>query len=140
MSYSRPLRVVFDTSVYLAGLLAPDGYAAKYLYEAGLHHRYTIYTSMEILVEVKNKYAELASGDITAAISLLSYVEQVTRQVEPEKRLEILHDEPDNRILECAEACQADLIVSFDKHLLGLKNYAGAAIIHPSLLQDYFPR
>lgn len=140
MSHSGPLKLVPDTSFYIAGLLAPNGYASTYLLEAGLRRRYVFYTSIEILAEVKNKYASLSKGDTTAAVSLLNYLEKIVEWVAPTQRLNILSDEPDNRILECAETCQADLIVSFDRHLLDLKEYAGAAIIHPSLLQDYFPR
>jgi len=32
-------------------------------------------------------------------------------------------DEPDNRVLECAEAIGADFIVTGDKHLLFLKHF-----------------
>jgi predicted nucleic acid-binding protein len=39
--------------------------------------------------------------------------------VNPKKRLQVVDYEPDNRILECAEAGEADFIISGDrKHLL----------------------
>jgi predicted nucleic acid-binding protein len=40
-----------------------------------------------------------------------------------------LKDKPDNRILECAIAAQAERIVSGDRHLLSLKRHADIAII-----------
>jgi predicted nucleic acid-binding protein len=46
--------------------------------------------------------------------------------------IEVIHDDPpDNRILECAIAGQADLIVSGDRHLLKLKSYQGIPIVRP---------
>jgi predicted nucleic acid-binding protein len=40
----------------------------------------------------------------------------------------LLHDETDNKILECARAANADLIVTGDKHLLSLKEFSGIGI------------
>ena len=46
----------------------------------------------------------------------------------------MLKDEPDNRILECAISGKADLIVTGDKEMLGLKEYLGIKI---ERLRDY---
>jgi predicted nucleic acid-binding protein len=46
--------------------------------------------------------------------------------------LAIIVDDPDNRILECAVAGQADFIISGDKHLLNLKNFQGINIVTPA--------
>ena len=43
--------------------------------------------------------------------------------------LHILKDEPDNRILECAIAAQAEYVVSGDRHLLALKRHADITMI-----------
>jgi predicted nucleic acid-binding protein len=40
----------------------------------------------------------------------------------------LLHDETENRILECAKASHADLIITGDKHLLSLKEFSGIGI------------
>jgi predicted nucleic acid-binding protein len=40
-----------------------------------------------------------------------------------------LADEPDNRILECAVAAEADFIVTGDKHLLSLKHFRNISIV-----------
>ena len=42
--------------------------------------------------------------------------------VAPRKKLAVLEDEPDNRILECAAAVNADIIVTRDKAMLNLKS------------------
>jgi len=40
-------------------------------------------------------------------------------------------DEADNRILECAVAVDADLVVSGDQHLRRLKSFEGIGIVRP---------
>ena len=49
--------------------------------------------------------------------------------VEPATRLEVLEDEPDNRILECAVAGEAELVVTGDKRMLVLRRYEGIRIV-----------
>ncbi|MGQ0556352.1 MAG: putative toxin-antitoxin system toxin component, PIN family [Nitrospiraceae bacterium] len=49
--------------------------------------------------------------------------------VTPTPDLHLLRDEPDNRILECAMAAQAEWIVSGDRHLLAIKRHASSAIM-----------
>jgi len=47
----------------------------------------------------------------------------------PRPTLHILDDEPDNRILECAIAAQAEFVVSGDRHLLVLKHHADITMV-----------
>jgi predicted nucleic acid-binding protein len=47
----------------------------------------------------------------------------------PRPTLHILDDEPDNRILECAIAAQAEFVVSGYRHLLALKHNADITMI-----------
>jgi predicted nucleic acid-binding protein len=48
--------------------------------------------------------------------------------IKPKVKLQILVDMLDNRILECAKESGAHLIVTGDKHLLGLKEFEGIGI------------
>jgi len=44
--------------------------------------------------------------------------------VEPTKEIKIIADDPeDDKFIECADECQADYIISSDKHLLFLEKY-----------------
>ena len=49
--------------------------------------------------------------------------------VEPAESLTVLADEPDNRIVECALAANAQLIVTGDRAMLALGEYQGIRII-----------
>jgi putative PIN family toxin of toxin-antitoxin system len=54
--------------------------------------------------------------------------------VKPGRRVSVLRDAPDNRILECALAGRADLIVTGDQALLALGEHDGVRIVR---LADY---
>ena len=58
-------------------------------------------------------------------------IKNFSEMVHPKERLEVIADDPDNRILECAVEGQAEFIISGDKHLLKLKAYQGIAIVTP---------
>jgi len=49
--------------------------------------------------------------------------------VKPVKRIQILEDGPDNRVLECAVQGKADTIVTGDKAFLKLKEFEGIRIV-----------
>jgi predicted nucleic acid-binding protein len=49
--------------------------------------------------------------------------------VKPARRVKILKDESDNRILECTIYGKADLLVTGDKEILQLREYKGLKII-----------
>jgi len=52
--------------------------------------------------------------------------------VEPNITLRVIQSDPDDdRILECAVAGNADLIVSGDRHLTKLKEFQGIGIVRP---------
>jgi putative PIN family toxin of toxin-antitoxin system len=57
------------------------------------------------------------------------FLSDLAEHVEPRSRLHVLADEPDNRILECAVAGRADLIVTGDRAMLGLRTYESTRII-----------
>jgi len=49
--------------------------------------------------------------------------------VAPRRRLRAVQDDPDNRILECALAGRAEVIVTGDKALLALKSFRNIPLV-----------
>ncbi len=49
--------------------------------------------------------------------------------MKPVKKIHILKDDPDNRVLECALHGKADAIVTGDKEVLKLKGFEGIRIM-----------
>ena len=52
----------------------------------------------------------------------------------PRRRLQVVKDEPDNRVLECALTGRAQGIVTGDRALLALHNFRGVRLLS---LRDY---
>jgi len=57
------------------------------------------------------------------------FLSELSLTVKPQRRLSVVEDEPDNRILECAVTGQADAIVTGDKALLALRAYGGVRVL-----------
>src|SRR2546425_7429803 len=74
--------------------------------------------------------------DIKHALRLISRASTVVR---PRRRVTVLHDDPDNRILECAAEAGADVVVSGDRHLLKLRRFESASIIRLADFLRMFP-
>jgi uncharacterized protein len=122
------VRVVFDTNIYISALAIPGGNAEDAYLEA-IRGRFQLFTSIAILTEtarvLQTKF-DWAEDRTRRAIQDISETAMVLR---PRPTLHLLRDDPDNRILECAIAAQADWIVTGDRHLLSLKSYADSTIV-----------
>jgi putative PIN family toxin of toxin-antitoxin system len=96
------LHIVFDTNVYISAFGVPGSKASSAygLAEVGV---FDLAVSPQILEEMRLKLGGPKFGFSDARVD---QVEELIREfatlVEPEMRLSVLEDEPDNRILECA--------------------------------------
>lgn len=131
--------IVFDTNVYISAFGIPGRKSsfALALAEEGV---FDLAVSPEILEEMRLK---LGGPEFGFPKLRLDQVEELVLEsaalVEPEMRLSILEDEPDNRILECAVEAGASAIVTGDKDLLALKSYEGIGIMTVAELLYTFP-
>ena len=83
--------------------------------------------SEEIIGKISNK--NLLINKVVEKIILNSII------VNPKKIINIVKEDPDdNKIVECATEGNADYIISYDNHLLKLKEYEGIKIITPKEL------
>jgi putative PIN family toxin of toxin-antitoxin system len=134
MSTARPasaLRVVFDTNVYFSALTHPRGVPFQIWLQA-VRRRFTLISSPAIireLAEVLRDDLRWAGPDIVARLKLMVGVAEI---VVPAITIgAITADDDDNRILECAVAGRADLIVSGDHHLRDLGSFRNIGIARP---------
>jgi putative PIN family toxin of toxin-antitoxin system len=121
------LKVVFDTNVYISAFVVP-GSLAEEAYNLALDRRCELFASVPVLTEMAMKLRGKFGWDDLRITAALKHVSRVAMIVKPSGRINVLADEPDNRILECAVAARANLIVTGDKHLLALREYKGIGI------------
>jgi putative PIN family toxin of toxin-antitoxin system len=128
---SNNLRVAKDTNVYFSALTHPGGVPFK-LWQKAIQRRYVLLTSPPIMREIARVLRIQAGWEDTEIVSFLKLLVRVAQIVSPDFTLKVIaEDEPDNRVLECAVAGKASLIVSGDLDLRRLKSFQGIAIVRP---------
>lgn len=133
------MRIVLDTNIYIAAALQGEfieDIVEMIIKTSGI----TVITSEDILLELQQKLQvkfKWLSEDINLLITKIRNFAEI---VETTETLEVITRDPgDNKILECALAGKADLIVSSDQDLIALKSFRGIGIIHPKTLSWTFP-
>ena len=122
------MRVIFDSNIYISALTLPGGQAEKALFRI-LDGTDTLLISKLILDEVLSILARKFSHDRDELSHVAVTLTEMAEVVKPGLAIKVLADDPDNRILECAEEGDADYIVTGDKAMLNLKQHRGVRII-----------
>jgi putative PIN family toxin of toxin-antitoxin system len=122
------VRVVLDSSIYVSALTLPGG-SADTVIGALLGGRYTALLSEPILGEVLGLLGRKFSRDVEELARVALFLSELTEHVHPRSRIDVLEDEPDNRILECAVTGHADLIVTGDRAMLALGRFRGVEVV-----------
>jgi putative PIN family toxin of toxin-antitoxin system len=121
-------RVVFDTKIYISAFITPGG-RGETAYQKAVNGNIQLYSSVPILTELARKLQDKFKWDTDRVRAAVRHVAAVATVLKPSERISVVADEPDNRILECAVAGNADMVVTGDKHLLDLKTYEGIEIV-----------
>jgi uncharacterized protein len=136
----EPLRIVFDTNIYVMAAGMPEGYIDYWLDLAKPpQNKFQLYTSPAILTELQEKLEQRLRFERPIAVEYIEAIKYIATVVNPRITLdEVPSDPDDNRILECAVEVHADIIISADKDLLRLKTFREIQIFHPSNLKYIF--
>lgn len=127
------MRAVLDTNTVISGLLWQG--APRQLVDLAVAKAVTLYTSIVLLDELsealaRRKFTERMLRAGTTAERLVQRYGLLARRVVPRQIGRVVPNDPDDdHVLACALAAQADLIVSGDADLLGLKAYQGIPIV-----------
>jgi putative PIN family toxin of toxin-antitoxin system len=122
------MRIVADTNIFISALLF-GGLPGEFL-RLALLRKFALVTSKALLDELDEKLRGKFAISDRDARSIRAKLQDSATVVDPDFELDAIPDDPDdNRVLECALAGKADLIVSGDRHLLRIGNYEGIAIV-----------
>ncbi|MCH7567976.1 MAG: putative toxin-antitoxin system toxin component, PIN family [Nanoarchaeota archaeon] len=125
------MNVVFDTNVIISSTLWNNSVAQKLLFKL-IQSDSKIFTSNKILIE----YQKILKRDFEYSdeeiINIMEKVLSFVTLVEPAEKIDVVKDDPeDNKIIECAVESNAKHIITYDKHLLNLKEFRGIKAITP---------
>lgn len=130
------MKVVFDTNIFVSALVFPGSRAEDALLRI-IKGDDRLILSKAILDELLSVLAGKFSRDREELSRVAVWLDDIAEWVTPSRRLKVLKDEPDNRILECAVAGGAARIVTGDHDSLRLRNFEGIAIV---TLREYLTR
>ena len=122
------MRVVSDTNIFVSAFVIPGSFAEKAILRIidGID---TLVLSKDILDELLSILSVKFSREREEISRVAVLLSDLSEWVTPDTRLDILQDNTDNRILECAIDGRADVIVTGDKSMLELREYGGVKII-----------
>ena len=126
-----PLKVVFDTNVYISAILTA-GTPRAILSESFRREEIEVLVSEPILTEIERILRLKIRRSLEDVVTILIAVRQNSTLISSESELLVIaEDKADNRIIECAFQGKAQYVVSGDRHLLSLKEYQGMRILSP---------
>lgn len=140
------MRVVADTNIMVSGLLWRG--RPRQILDAARDGVIELFTSAALLDELeevltREKFAALLeAANVTAHELVLGYAALATVIAVEEIGPVILadpDDDDDDDVLACALAAQAEVIVSGDSHLLGVKQHHGVRILRAAELFAEIP-
>jgi len=130
-------RIVVDTNVLVSSFFGGKPREVMELWRDG---QFVLCLSDEIVAEYLEVLARFghAKQEAQEFLAMVSEGERVAFVTPRERIRAVLADPEDNRFLECAVTAEAEMIVSGDRHLLGLGEFRGIPIVDPAALLAWF--
>jgi len=125
------MKFVADTNFLISATQWENSVGHKVLINIILNG-WEIFSTKEILEEFSEVLARDFQYSLEESEGIMRKVLCFLSLVEPKIKLDIVkEDSDDNIVLECAVEAKADYILSYDNHLLKLKEFNGIKIVKP---------
>ena len=122
------MRVVFDTNIFVSAFMLPGSRADAALIRV-VDDIDQLVISKVIIDELLTVLARKFARDADELARVAVFLSDLAEVVRPRGRIDVLQDEADNRILECARTGKVDVIVTGDKAMIELGSYRSINII-----------
>jgi putative PIN family toxin of toxin-antitoxin system len=124
-------KLVLDSNVLISAVVF--GGKPREILELAVKGRVEVAISNAILDEISGVLGgKMFQYPERIVRALVAEIEDLADFVEPGERINAILDDPeDNRVLECAVASGASVIVSGDSHLLALRTFGQMSIMNP---------
>lgn len=127
-------KIVIDTNVLVSALIQRS-YPYHIVVEAFSNNKIQICLSDELFREYFNVLGRKKFSNypdfFANAQALLIDTEKIATKYYPTVHLEIINDVDDNKLLELAETCHADFLITGNTNDFTLKEYKGTRIMTP---------
>lgn len=134
-------KIVVDTNVIVSSLIQRN-YPYKIIYELFVEDKFLLCVSAELIMEY---YTVLSRPKFTKfpdffgkAESLLADIETKAKKFVPTQKLDLISDKDDNMILELADECSADFIITGNTNDFTLSTYKKTKIVSPKVYWENY--
>jgi putative PIN family toxin of toxin-antitoxin system len=122
------MRVVFDTNIFVSAIVIPGSLAERAILKI-VEGEDVLLLSKDILDEILSVLSGKFVREREEVSRVAVFLSEIAEWVRTSGKIEVLKDEPDNRILECAVRGKADIIVTGDKEMLKLRKHGMTKIV-----------
>src|SRR3989344_8504542 len=125
------MRIVADTNFLISATQWDYSVAHKLLKKLIISDA-EIFTTQDILDETSEVLERDFEYSKNGANNIIKKILLFAKLIEPKQKINVIKDDPDdNKVIECAIESFSDYIITYDRHLLKLKEYKGIKIITP---------
>jgi len=135
------MKIVLDTNIWLSGLFW-DGEASK-LIELIEKRKFEVFVSNEVLNEIvdvlnkESKFQRFLESKEQKISDLIRTILSIGSLISVKSKLDVVKThEADNRILELAVDSRANYLISYNRHLLDVKEFKSIKIIDPGMFLE----
>ncbi len=127
-------KIVIDTNVIVSSLIQRS-YPYKIIYELFVDDRFVLHVSEELMTEYyevlsRQKFARFPDF-FSKAENLLADIETKAKKIIPSTKLDLISDKDDNMILELADECKADFIITGNTNDFTFSEHKQTRIVSP---------
>ena len=122
------MRLVFDSNILISALVLPGKQADKAISRI-IEARDQLLISKPIIDEVLVVLARKFARDPEELARVAVLLTDLREMVRPKRRIRVLKDDTDNRVLECAVTGDAELVVTGDRAMLELGEFEGVRVV-----------
>ncbi len=122
--------VVLDTNIFISAVFWEG--KPYIVVKKAINQEIIVFISNYIIDEIRKVLVRDFNLEKQEIEDIVNAVLYFTHLIEPKESVTVIKDDPkDDKILDCAVACNADFIVSQDNHLLNLKSFRNIKIVSP---------
>ncbi len=130
-------RATLDSNIYISAL--EFGGKPLQILELARERKFQAMISDAIVDEICGVFRDKFRWPEKRIASARVDIAKMCTRVNVSQTLTVVKNDPDdNRIIECAVACESDYLVTGDKHLLVLGSHQGTAIVNPATFLRIF--
>lgn len=127
-------KVIVDTNVIVSSLIQRS-FSYKIMYELFVDDRFLLCVSDDLMLEYyevlsRPKFSKFSDFFVRAE-RLLTDIETKAKYFVPTTKVNVISDKDDNKILELADECKEDFIITGNTNDFTFSDYNGTKIVSP---------